>query len=144
MLNILYFSLRRHLIKLILGDDQIYYIGLGDKHESIIVSIAPEDKDVPMNTVSFQERWDLINFIRTSLSELVGVFMKASHPPEPYMPCTRCYEPHITLDDVVSSKKILHCHDSTKLTMEYYDGLRLCKGIAVECGNFIVPVCMCQ
>jgi len=134
----LLFSLRRHLIKLILGDDQVYYIGLCDRHESIIVSIAPEDDDKPVTRVGLQERLELIVFIRTKLLELITTFMKASGPPIPYMPCTRCYQPHIALDDIVGSSKALRCRDHKKLNMDYYSGLRQCHG--EEC---LLNTCAC-
>ena len=132
------FNLRRHLIKLILSNDQVYYTGLCDKHENIIVSITPEDNDKPVTGMGLQERLELVIFIHTKLLELVTTFMKASHPPIPYMSCTRCYEPHIALDDdVVGSSKVLRCHGNTKLEMEYYSGLRYCQGTVVAHLQFI-------
>ena len=108
-----------------LGDDQFCYIGLCDRHENIVVSIIPEDA---VSTVGFQERLKLIEFVHAKLLELVKTFMKASHPPTPYMPCTRCYEPHIDWDDVVCTGKTLRCHDGKRIDMDYYNGLRRCQG----------------
>ena len=93
------------------------------------MSIAPEDDDKPVTGVGLHERLELVIFIRAKLLELVTTYMKASEPPIPYMPCTRCYKPHIALDDVLDSKKVLRCRDSKKLSMDYYLGLRLCQGM---------------
>jgi len=130
---IFHFSLRRHLIKFMLGDDQFCYVGLCDKHESIVVSIIPEDESEPLSTINFQERLELIEFIHTKLSELVKTFMKASRPPTPYMPCMRCYKPHIYWSDVIHSKKPLPCYNEKRLDMDYYDGLRYCQSKTLSC-----------
>jgi len=111
-----------------LGDDQFCYIGLCDRHETIVVTITPDNKDEPVSTIGLQERLTMIEFIHTKLLGLVKTFMKASRPPTLYMPCTRCHKPHIDWDDVVHSSKRLRCHDDNRIDMDYYSGLRNCRG----------------
>ena len=119
-------SLTRHHISFFFGDNQVCYIGLCDKLETVILSITPEEKDEQIN---FNERLELIEFVYSKLQDLVKTFMKASQPPTPYIvcTCTCCNEEvHIKLDDILNCDELEtpRCDKGKKVNEEYYSGLR--------------------
>ena len=102
------YSLTRHLISFFLPGNQICYIGLCDKFETVNLSITAEDEKEP---VDFAERLELIKFVEVKLLELAKTFMKTTHPPKPYLicACECCGEVQFELDDVLNDEEILYC-----------------------------------
>ncbi|XP_065883436.1 uncharacterized protein [Dysidea avara] len=126
--------LTRHHISFFFGDNQVCYIGLCDKLETVILSITPEEKDEQIN---FNERLELIEFVYSKLQDLVKTFMKASQPPTPYIvcTCTCCNEEvHIKLDDILNCDELEtpRCDKGKKVNEEYYSGLRQAKQLALS------------
>ena len=92
--------IRRHMIKLVLGHHQLYYVSLCEDHHSIMLAITP-DEDGIVTTQSLQERWDLIEYFNDKLMETVKTFMPASNLPQRYVPCSRCPKLSLNLDFII-------------------------------------------
>ena len=125
----LFCRIRRHIIKLVLGDDQLYYVSLCEDHDSIRLAISPDidDDDGVVGSQGLQERWKLIEYFNTKLTEIVKSFMPASDLPQRYIPCSRCHNLHLKLDSIRESDKTLHCVHG-KLAKDYYSDLRQYQG----------------
>ncbi|XP_065894341.1 uncharacterized protein [Dysidea avara] len=114
--------LRRHVIKLVLGIDQYYYVTLSDENDSIRLAITP-DEDGVVSIAGLQNRWNLIEFFSAKLREITTTFMPASAPPECYIPCSLCPNLHIRLDEIRANEMPLRCSRG-RLTSDYYKSLR--------------------
>ena len=114
------------MIKLVLGRDQLYYVSLCEDDDSIRLAITP-DKNITLTPLSYQERWNLIEYFNTKLMEIVKTFMPASHPPLRYIPCSNCSKLHLKLDDIRESDRPLHCVHG-RLEEDYYSDLRTYQG----------------
>ena len=121
-----FYSIRRHIVKLVLGHDQLYYVSLCEDHDSIRLAISP-DEDRTVASQGLQERWKLIEYFNTKLLEIVKAFMPASKLPQRYVPCSRCPNLHLKLDSIRESDKPLHCARG-RLAPDYYSDLRQCQG----------------
>ena len=119
-------SIRRQMIKMVLGCEQIYYVSLCESHHSIRLAIVP-DEDT-LSSQSFRERWELIEELNIKLMEKVKTFMRASDPPQRYIPCYLCSKLHLTLDKIRANDKPLHCLEGGKLRKDYYLDLRRYEG----------------
>ena len=120
------FRIRRHVIKLVLGHDQLYFVSLCEDLDSIRLAIAL-DEDVAVTSQGLQERWKLIEDFNTKLKETVKTFMPASDAPQRYVPCSRCSKLHLKLDDIRKSSQPLHCVRG-RLAEDYYSDLRKYEG----------------
>ena len=114
--------LRRHLIKLVLGSDQYYYVTLSEEKDSIRLAITP-DEDGIVSITGLQERWKLIEFFQAKLWQITTKFMPASDVPESYIPCSLCPILHLKLDEIRTNKNPLRCSRG-KLPANYYKHLR--------------------
>ena len=121
-----WFRIRRHMIKLVLGRDQLYYVSLSEDYDSIRLAITPEE-DAKVKSQGIQERWDLIEFFNSKLMETVKTYMPASDIPTRYIPCSRCAKLHLKLDEIRKSDKPLRCARG-RLAEDYYSDLRQRKG----------------
>jgi len=119
--------LRRHMIKLVLGIDQYYYVSLSDEKDSIRLAIAPDEYGV-VGAEGMQNRWNLVEFCRDKLKEITATFMPASAPPECYIPCSLCPKLHLKLDEIRATQLPLGCSRG-KLARDYYQSIRQCPGI---------------
>ena len=122
----LVFRIRRHIIKLVLGHDQLYYVSLCEDYDSIRLAITP-DISKTVTSRGFQERWVLIEDFNTKLMETVKTFMPASDPPQRYIPCYHCPKLHLKLDDIRKGDRPLHCVHG-RLDEGYYRDLRKYQG----------------
>ena len=120
------FRIRRHIIKLVLGHDQLYYVSLCEDYDSIRLAITP-DISKTVTSRGFQERWALIEDFNIKLMETVKTFMPASDPPQRYIPCYRCPKLHLKLDDIRKGDRPLHCVHG-RLDEGYYRDLRKYQG----------------
>ena len=127
--------IRRHVIKLVLGRDQLYYVSLCEDHNSIRLAITPDD-DGTVTTQGVKARWDLIEYLNNKLMETVKTFMPASDLPQRYIPCGRCpkLHDHLKLDHIRKNDKPLHC-DRGKLAEDYYSDLRKYQGNHIRSCN---------
>ena len=114
--------IRRHIIKMVLGHDQLYYVSLCEVHDSMRLAISP-DEDGTVTPQGLQERWKLIEYFNTKLMEIVKSFMPASDLPQRYIPCSLCHNLHLKLDSIRESDKPLRCAHG-KLAKDYYSDLR--------------------
>ena len=129
--------LRRHVIKLVLGIDQYYYVTLSDENDSIRLAITP-DEDGVVSIAGLQNRWNLIEFFSAKLREITTTFMPASAPPECYIPCSLCPNLHIRLDEIRANEMPLRCSRG-RLTSDYYKSLRQYPGTYTQS---IVQLCV--
>ena len=111
----------RHEVKMVLGDDQVYYVSLCEDHHSIQLAITPDGGRIKPQ--GFQDRWKLIEEFYAKLKEIVKAFMPASDPPQCFIPCSLCDNLHLKLDDMRENNKSLHCFNG-KLPKDYYMDLR--------------------
>ena len=118
--------IRRHMIKMVLGCDQLYYVSLCGDHHSIRLAITP-DEDGIVTPQGLQERWRLIEFFNAKLIEIVKAFMPASAIPQCYVPCSTCSRLRWTIDEIRTNDKPLHCFHG-KLPKDYYSDLRQYQG----------------
>ena len=118
--------MRRHIIKLVLGTDQLYYVSLCEEYNSIRIAITP-DEEGKVTSKGLQERWKLIEYFNTKLREIVKTFMPASDLPQCYIPCIRCPNLHLKLDSIREISKPLNCVRG-KIPKDYYSDLRQCQG----------------
>ncbi|XP_065902538.1 uncharacterized protein [Dysidea avara] len=114
------YILRRHMIKLVLGSDQYYYVS--NDNDCIRLVVSP-DEDGVVSVAGLQDRWNLIAFFSTKLMEISATFMPASAPPECYIPCSLCPNLHLKLDEIRANQKPLRCLKG-KLHPDYYKHLR--------------------
>ncbi|XP_065911265.1 uncharacterized protein [Dysidea avara] len=115
-------QLRRHMIKLVLGIDQYYYVSLSDEKDSIRLAITPDEYGV-VSAVGLQNRWNLVTLFCAKLKETMATFMPASAPPECYIPCNLCPKLHLKLDEIRANQMPLCCSRG-KLAPDYYQSLR--------------------
>ena len=115
------------MIKMVLGDDQLYYVSLCEHHHSIRLAITP-DEDGVVTLQGLQEKWKLIEEFDAKLMKTVKAFMPASDLPQRYIPCSLCLKLHLKLDDIRADGKRLHCING-KLPKDYYSALRQYQGI---------------
>ena len=115
------------MIKMVLGDDQLYYVSMSEDHYSIRLAITP-DEDGVVTPQGLQERWELIEEFNVKLMKTVQAFMPASDPPQRYIPCRLCPNLHLKLDDVRGGGKTLRCING-KLLKDYYSDLRQYQGM---------------
>ena len=118
----LYNRIRRKMIKLVLGRDQLYYVSLQEDHDSIRLAITP-DEDGILKSQGLQERWQLIEDFNAKLIEITRAFMPASDLPQCFIPCSMCSNLHLKLEDIRNSDMPLRCFDG-KLAKDYYSDLR--------------------
>ena len=118
--------MRRHIIKLVLGTDQLYYVSLCEEHDSIRIAITP-DEEGKVTSKGLEERYKLIEYFNTKLNEIVKTFMPASNLPQCYIPCCRCPNLHLKLDSIREINKRLNCVRG-KVPKDYYSDLRQCQG----------------
>ena len=109
------------MIKMVLGDDQLYYVSLCEDHHSIRLAVTP-DEDGIVTPQGRQERWKLIEEFNAKLVEIVKAFMPASDLPQRYIPCRFCPNLHLKLDDIRADDKPLHCFHG-KLPKDHYSDL---------------------
>ena len=114
------------MIKMVLGSDHLYYVSLSEDHHSIRLAITP-DEDGIVTPQDLQERWKLIEYFNTKLMETVKAFMPASDLPQRFIPCSKCSNLHLRLDDLRANDKRLHCFNG-KLSKDYYSDLRQYQG----------------
>ena len=119
------------MIKMVLGHDQLYYVGLSEEHHSIRLAITP-DEDGIVTIQGLQERWKLIEEFNVKLKETVKAFMPASQLPQSFIPCSLCPKLHLKLDDIRADNSPLRCING-KLPKEYYSDLRQCQGSRYTC-----------
>ena len=110
------------MIKMVLGDDQLYYVSLCKEHHSIRLAITPDESWIK-TPKGLQERWKLIEEFKAKLIETVIAFMPATHPPESFIPCSLCSKLHLKLDEIKDNDKPLIC-SNRKLPKDYYSDLR--------------------
>ena len=113
--------MRRHIIKLVLGTDQLYYVSLCEEHDSIRVAITP-DEEGKVTSKGLEERYKLIEYFNTKLNEIVKTFMPASNLPQCYIPCCWCPNLHLKLDNIRKINKSLNCVRG-KVPKDYYSDL---------------------
>ena len=118
--------IRRRMIKMVLGNDQLYYVSLCEDHHSIRLAITP-DEDGIVTPQGLQERWKFIEEFNAKLMNIVKAFMPASNPPQRYIPCSLCPKLHLKLDDVRVDGKAIYCIKG-KLPKDYYNDLRQYQG----------------
>ena len=116
------------MIKMVLGDDQLYYVSLCEDHHSIRLAITPDDDGV-VTPQGLQERWKLIEEFNAKLMKTVKAFMPASDLPQRYIPCSFCADLHLKLR---ADGKPLHCING-KLPKDYYSDLRQYQGSIYTC-----------
>ena len=114
------------MIKLVLGHDQLYYVSLCEDHDSIRLAITP-DEDGIVKPKGIQERWRLIEEFNAKLIETIKTYMPASELPRPYIPCSKCSDLHLMLDDIRATNKPLRCVKG-KLPEDYYSDIRHFQG----------------
>ena len=114
------------MIKMVLGDDQLYYVSLCEDHHSIRLAITP-DGDGVVTPQGLQERWKLNEEFNAKLMKTVKAFMPASDPPQRYIPCSLCPKLHLKLDKVRVDGKALCCIKG-RLPKDYYSDLRQYQG----------------
>ena len=130
------YRLRRQMIKMVLGRDQLYYISLCKDHHSIRLAITL-DEDGILTAQGHQERWELIEEFKAKLTMAVKAFMPASQRPKCYIPCSLCPNLHLELDIIRADDKPLHCING-KLSKNYYSDLRQYQGIYMSSYCYIV------
>ena len=118
--------IRRKMIKMVLGCDQLYYVSLCVDQHAIRLVITPDDDGV-VTQKGIQERWDLIEDFNAKLMKTVKAFMPASDLPQRFIPCSLCPKLHLRLDDIRADHKPLHCFKG-KLPNDYYSDLRQYQG----------------
>ena len=111
---------------MVLGHDQVYYVSLCEKHDSIRLAITP-DEDGIVKSQGLQERWKLIEDFNAKLMEITKTFMPASNLPQAFVPCSLCSDLHLKLDDIRATDKPLHCFNG-KLPIDYYSDIRQYQG----------------
>ena len=114
------------MIKLVLGHDQLYYVSLCEDHNSIRLAIIP-DEDGIVKAQGLQERWKLIEDFNAKLKQTTEAFMPASDLPQCYIPCSKCSDLHLNLDDIRATHKPLRCFKG-KLPEDYYGDIRRYEG----------------
>ena len=118
--------IRRHMIKMVLGNDQLYYVSLSEDRHSIRLAIIPDENGI-VTPQGLQERWKLMEYFNTKLMETVKVFMPASDLPQRFIPCSKCSTLHLRLEDLRAKNKVLHCLHG-KLPKDYYSDLKQYQG----------------
>ena len=119
------------MIKMVLGDDQLYYVSLCEDHHSIRLAITP-DEDGIVTPQGLQERWKLIEEFHAKLMTTVKAFMPSSDLPQRYIPCSLCPKLHLKLDKIRADGKALRCING-KLPKDYYSDLRQYQGNIYIC-----------
>ena len=119
------------MIKMVLGDDQLYYVSLCEDQHTIRLAITP-DEDGIVSPKGRQERWELVEYFDTKLQEAVEAFMPAASIPRRYIPCSLCSQLHLKLDDARANNRPLHCING-KLPKDYYSDLRQYQGSSCTC-----------
>ena len=114
------------MIKMVLRDDQLYYVSLSEDHCSIRLAIIPDEHGI-VTAQGLQERWKLIKYFKIKLMETVKTFMPASNLPQCFIPCSKCSNLHLRLDDLRAINKGLYCFHG-KLSKDYYSDLRQYQG----------------
>ena len=114
---------------MVLGEDQYYYISLCEDQGSIcLIMTLDEDNNIINDNIPdviFEQRIELIEYIRTTLGNIVKSLSKMAdefQSPVPYVPCPQCDRLHLKLDIVRDAKRrVLRC--KTKLPNGYYSNL---------------------
>ena len=123
--------IRRKMIKMVLGCDQLYFVSLCADQHAIRLAITPDDDGV-VTQKGFQERWELIEDFNAKLMKTVKAFMPASDLPQRFIPCSLCPKLHLRLDAIRADHKPLHCING-KLPNDYYSDLRQYQGNIFTC-----------
>ena len=114
---------------MVLGEDQYYYISLCEDQDSIcLIMTLDEDnnrKGSNIPDIIFEQRIELVEYIRTTLDNIVKSLSKMENEfksPVPYVPCPQCNRLHLELDIVCNAnKRVQRC--KTKLPSNYYSNL---------------------
>ena len=110
--------------KMVLGDNQYYYISLREDQDSICL-IMTSDENMIIEDTELEERRELVKYCHETLHKIVNSLSKKPDEicePTAYVPCPQCDKLHFRLDFVCSAKKrALRC--KTKLPFGYYSDL---------------------
>ena len=112
------------MIKMALGDDQLYYVSLCEDQYSIRLAITPYGDAV--------EKCQLIEEFNAKLIKTVKAFMPSSDLPQCYIPCSLCSNLHLELNDIRAHDRRLRCSNG-RLPRDYYSDLREYSGSIYAC-----------
>ena len=120
--------LGRYHCKLVLGEDQFYYVILHKSKTSICLVFSPDESGtVGVNGV--KERLKLFEEFHENLLSSLKAVAKSLENPIPCIPCPWCDCLHLNLDLIRGkSKRLLRC-STRKISPDYYSDFRETTGL---------------
>jgi len=123
----LFHRLGKYHCKLVLEEDQFYYVILHKRKESICL-VFSSDEGETVTDHGVIERLKLFEEFYEKLICTLKAVAKSLKNPIPYIPCPQCADLHFNLNVIRgTSKRALRC--KKKIPLEYYSDFREATGL---------------